>query len=264
MDTNLKGKKAVVSGSTLGIGFATAAILAKLGACVVVNGRKQASVDDAIARIRKEHPAAELVGYAGDLATIEGVQDLALKHPDVDIVVNNLGIFEAKAFEDVTDDEWKMYFDVNVLSGVRLSRAYLPYMRKQNWGRIVFVSSEAALMIPTEMPHYGMTKTAQLAVARGLAELVAGTNITVNSVLPGPTQTEGVDAFLAKLAKANGLSHEEMATKFMAEHRPSSIIKRFLTPTEVANSIAYLVTPAASGTTGSTIRVEGGSVRSTV
>jgi NAD(P)-dependent dehydrogenase (short-subunit alcohol dehydrogenase family) len=261
MDLSLKSKTAVVSGSTLGIGFATAAGLAGVGARVIVNGRKQEGVDAALAKLRKEQPAAEVLGFAGDLATAAGVEALVAAYPAVDIVINNLGIFEPKPFEQITDDEWKHYFDVNVLSGVRLSRAYLPFMRARNWGRIIFVSSEAGLVMPAEMVHYGVTKTAQLSVARGLAELVAGTNITVNSVLPGPTKTEGIDEYLAKMAGKHGLNEQQMMTKFFTEFRPTSIIKRFLTPVEVANAIVYLSSPAASGTTGASLRVEGGVVR---
>jgi len=247
-----------VSGSTVGIGYAVAAGLAKLGARVIVNGRTAERVEAAVGTLRTAQPDADVVGFAADLATAGGVDALRAAHPHVDVVINNLGIFEPRPFEAVTDAEWMRYFEVNVLSGVRLTRAYLAHMRERNWGRVVFVSSESGVQPPPEMLHYGVTKTAQIAVARGLAELVAGTNITVNSVLPGPTRTEGVDEFLGSLGRAQGLSAAGVEAKFFAEIRPSSLIKRFLTADEVANMIVYLCTPAASGTTGSALRVEGG------
>ena len=261
MDTNLRGRTALVSGSTLGIGYASAAGLARCGAHVVVNGRTAERTDAAVARIRAAQPDADVVGFAADLATAEGVAALVAAHPEVDVLVNNLGIFEPRAFEEISDAEWMRFFEVNVLSGVRLSRAYLPYMRTRNWGRIIFVSSESGLQTPTEMIHYGTTKTAQLAVARGLAELVAGTGITVNSVLPGPTRTEGVDDFLANLARARGVTVAQVETSFFKESRPTSVIRRFLTADEVASMVVYAASPGASGTTGASLRVEGGIVR---
>jgi len=263
MDLQLAGKRALVSGSTAGIGYAIAEALAREGAHVIVNGRTQAAVDAAIAQLAHHLavPPARFSGFAGDLATAEAANDLAQRHPDVEILVNNLGIFEPKAFEDIPDADWQRFFDVNVLSGVRLARLYLPAMRAANWGRIIFISSESGIQIPSEMIHYGMTKTAQLAVSRGLAESVAGTGITVNSVLPGPTKSRGVVDFVNALA-GEGESFEAFEQEFFAKVRPSSLIRRFATPEEVASLVAYVASPLASATTGAALRVDGGVVRS--
>ena len=261
MDLDLHGKTAVVSGSTAGIGYATAAGLASLGAHVIVNGRTQARVDDAVAAIKKTTPNAQLSGFAGDLSTAHGATLLVQAYPRADIVVNNVGIFEPRPFEEIADAEWLRFFETNVLSGVRLTRAYLPGMRERNWGRVIFVSSESGLQIPVEMVHYGVTKTAQIALARGIAESVAGTGITVNSVLPGPTKSEGVGTFVRQLADQQRISEAEMEQRFFREARPTSLLQRFLTSDEVANLIVYLCTPAASGTNGSAMRVDGGVVR---
>lgn len=258
-DVHLSGKTAVISGSTAGIGFATAATLAALGARVVITGRTAERVDSAVAALRE---AGRLViGVAGDLATAAGVEHLVRAVPEADILVNNLGIFAPQPFEEISDEDWLRFFETNVLSGVRLTRAYLHGMRERNWGRVIFVASESGLQIPLEMIHYGVTKTAQIALARGLAESVAGTGITVNSVLPGPTRSEGVGTFVQQLAEHEGISEAAMEKRFFETARPTSLIKRFLTSDEVANAIAYLCTPAASGTTGSAMRVDGGVVR---
>jgi NAD(P)-dependent dehydrogenase (short-subunit alcohol dehydrogenase family) len=261
MDLGLSGKRALVSGSTAGIGYAAARALAAEGAQVILNGRTQQRLDEAVARLKAEVPGATVAGIAQDLGNADGCQELFRQLTDVDVLVNNLGIFEPKAFEAIADADWLRFFEVNVLSGVRLSRQYLPGMRARNWGRVVFVSSESALQIPAEMIHYGMTKTAQLAVARGLAETLAGTAVTVNSVLPGPTASEGVGEFVAALAQARGVDTAVVEKEFFATARPSSLIRRFATTEEVAAMIAYLCSVKASATTGAALRVDGGVVR---
>jgi len=261
MDLRLKGKLALVSGSTAGIGHAIAVALAAEGARVIVNGRTQASVDKAVAQI-KAAEGGEVLGFAGDLSSAAVAEALVAAHPGIEILVNNLGIFEPKAFEDIPDEDWMRFFDVNVLSGVRLARLVLPAMRGADWGRIIFISSESAVQIPAEMIHYGTTKTAQLAVSRGLAEAVAGTGITVNSVLPGPTRSRGVGDFVEQLAKAEGLSMEAYEKTFFEKARPTSLIKRFETPEEIATLVAYIASPLASGTTGAALRVDGGCTKS--
>lgn len=260
MDLQLTDKLVLVSGSTAGIGLAIATALAAEGARVIINGRTQARIDEAIAKLRAKVPAAKLESFAGDLVTDDAAQELARRFPDVEVLINNLGIFEPKAFGDIPDEDWRRFFEVNVLSGVRLSRLYLPAMRARNWGRIIFISSESALQIPEEMIHYGMTKTAQIAVSRGLAELTAGTGITVNSVLPGPTRSEGVEEFVGKLSA--GKSFEEFEKEFFEKVRPTSLIKRFASVDEVASMVAYVASPLASATTGAALRVEGGLVKS--
>lgn len=260
MDLKLSNKLALVSGSTAGIGYAIAAQLLAEGANVIVNGRSQASVDTAIASL-KATAKGQVLGFAGDLSKADVAEALVKQYPGIEILVNNLGIFEPKAFEDIPDEDWMRFFDVNVLSGVRLSRLVLPAMKKANWGRIIFISSESALQIPAEMIHYGMTKTAQISVARGLAESVAGTGITVNSVLPGPTRSRGVGDFVADLAKADGKSVEQVEKEFFEKVRPTSLIKRFGTPEEVASLVAYVASPLASATTGAALRVDGGTAK---
>jgi len=261
MDLGLAGKRAVVTGSTAGIGYAAAEALAREGAAVVVNGRTAARVASAVEQLKRATPGADVQGVAADLATAEGCAAVIAACPSADVLVNNMGIFEPKPFEAITDADWLRFFEANVLSGIRLSRHYVAGMRERNWGRIVFVSSESALQIPTEMIHYGMTKTAQLAVARGLAETLAGTNVTVNSVLPGPTSSEGVGTFVADLARAQGKDKAEVERDFFATARPSSVIQRFTSPEEVASLITYVVSERASGTTGAALRVDGGVVR---
>jgi NAD(P)-dependent dehydrogenase (short-subunit alcohol dehydrogenase family) len=261
MDLQLRGRRALVSGSTAGIGLAIAKGLSAEGARVIVNGREQASVDRACAEIA-EATAADVDGYAGDLAQANVAAALATAFPDVDILINNLGIFDPKPFEEIPDADWVRFFEVNVLSGVRLSRLYLPRMREKDWGRIIFISSESGIQIPSEMVHYGMTKTAQIAVARGIAESVAGTGITVNSVLPGPTRSRGVGNFVAAMAAQGGKPTQQVEAEFFEKVRPSSLIKRFATIEEVASLVTYLSSPLASATTGSALRVDGGVVRS--
>lgn len=262
MNIDLSGKIALVTGSTSGIGFAIAKGLAGSGAEVVVNGRSQANVDKAVAAIEKALPKAKLRGIAADVSSAKGCDQLVAALPAVDILVNNAGIFEPKDFFETTDEEWSRFFDVNVLSGVRLSRAYMRGMLQKNWGRIVFISSESGLQIPPEMIHYGVTKTAQLGLSRGLAELTAGTGVTVNSVLPGPTMSEGVQDFVAALAKQSGKSATEAAASFISEHRPTSLIRRFGTVDEVASMVVYVASREASATNGAALRVDGGVIRS--
>jgi NAD(P)-dependent dehydrogenase (short-subunit alcohol dehydrogenase family) len=262
MDLGIKGKTAVVSGSTAGIGYAAAVALAREGARVVVNGRTQARVDRALESLKKASGATDAVGVAADLTTAEGAAKLLASVPQADILVNNLGIFEPKAFLDIPDEDWRRFFDANVLSGVRLSRAYFPGMAKRGWGRIVFVSSESGAQIPAEMIHYGMTKTAQIAVARGLAEMTPGTGITVNSVLPGPTASEGVGGFVEAMAREKGVTAAQVEGEFFKSVRPSSLLKRFATTDEVAALIAYVCGVPAAATNGAALRVDGGVVRS--
>jgi NAD(P)-dependent dehydrogenase (short-subunit alcohol dehydrogenase family) len=262
MDLGIAGKRALVTGSTAGIGLAAAAALAREGARVIVNGRTEARVAEAVRQLRDGSTAADVEGVAADLGTSEGCAAVVGRFPDVDILVNNVGIFEPKPFEAIPDADWFRFFETNVMSGVRLSRHYVAGMRARQWGRVVFVSSESALQIPTEMIHYGMTKTAQLAIARGLAETLAGTDVTVNSVLPGPTASEGVGTFVADLAAAQGTTTAAVEREFFASARPSSVIRRFATPEEVAAMIAYVCSAQASATTGAALRVDGGVVRS--
>ncbi len=261
MDLQLRGKRALVTGSTAGIGLAAAMGLFKEGASVVVNGRTKERVEAAVGKIRGTGGDGEVSGIAADLSTAEGVAQLVRQLPEVDILVNNLGIFEPRPFEEIPDEDWLRFFETNVLSGVRLTRHYLPGMRRQDWGRIVFISSESGLQIPVEMIHYGMTKTAQIAIARGVAESVAGTGITVNSVLPGPTESEGVEQFVADLARQRGVDRSVVEAEFFQAARPSSLLKRFATVEEVANMIVYVCSPLASATNGAALRVDGGVVR---
>ena len=262
MIIDLKGKTALVSGSTAGIGYAIARGLAAAGAAVVINGRTEARVNEALKQLSKEVPAGKLTGAAADVSSAEGVHRLTERVPEVDILVNNMGIFEPKAFEDIPDADWFHFFEANVMSGIRLSRHYLPHMKHTNWGRIVFISSESGLNIPVEMIHYGMTKTAELAISRGLAESLAGTGITVNAVLPGPTRSEGAGQFFGKIAKDEGKSQDEVERNFIATHRPTSLIRRLATIEEVASMVVYVCSPQASATTGAALRVDGGVVRS--
>ena len=261
MDLQLTGKRALVTGSTAGIGYAIAVSLAREGAEVILNGRTQDGVDEALGSLLGD-TGVLAKGFAGDLGTAEACTALAAAHPDVDILVNNLGIFDTKPFEDIPDADWQRFFDVNVMAGVRLARAYLPGMKQRDWGRIVFISSESAINIPAEMVHYGMTKTAQLAVARGLAESLAGTGITVNSVLPGPTRSRGVKGFLDKMAAELGQPVATLEKEFFERARPSSLIRRFAEPAEVAALVTYVASPLASATTGAALRADGGIVRS--
>ncbi|MEG3985789.1 SDR family oxidoreductase [Microcoleus sp. S28C3] len=264
MDLQLSDRIALVSGSTAGIGLAIATTLAQEGATVIVNGRTQERVNDALKSIQQSVPNAKLQGIAADLGTQAGVKLLFQQVPEVNILVNNLGIYGAKAFEDISDEEWMNFLEVNVMSGVRLSRHYLPLMLKKDWGRIIFISSESGLNIPVEMIHYGVTKTAQIAVSRGLAETTAGSRVTVNTVLPGPTRSEGVETFIEGLAKEQNISAEQVEKEFFTNTRPSSLIQRFASTSEVAALVAFVASPLASAINGAALRVEGGVVRSII
>ena len=262
MIIDLSGKTAVVTGSTAGIGYAIAKGLAASGASVVINGRGREKVDAAVKRLAKEVAKAKVTGVAADVSTASGCDALIEAQREADILINNAGIFEPRGFFEISDADWSRFFEVNVMSGVRLSRAYMGGMLKRNWGRIVFISSESALNIPIEMIHYGMTKTAQLAVARGLAEMTRGTAVTVNSVLPGPTLSEGVETFVKSLAKQNNQSEEEAAKSFVAQHRPTSILQRFASPDEIANMVVFVASKEAAATNGAALRAEGGIINS--
>lgn len=264
MDLKLSGKIALVSGSTSGIGLAIVTTLAEEGATVIVNGRTQERVNNVIDKIQQSVPNAKLQGIAADLVTQAGVELLFQKVPEVNILVNNLGIYGSKAFADISDEEWMNFLEVNVMSGVRLSRHYLPLMLKQDWGRIIFISSESGLNIPAEMIHYGVTKTAQLALSRGLAETTVGSHVTVNTVLPGPTRSEGVEDFIQGLSKDQNISIEQVEKEFFTKTRPSSLIQRFASTSEVAALVAFVASPLASAINGAALRVEGGVVRSIV
>lgn len=264
MDLKLAGKSALVSGSTAGIGYAIAEALIQEDASVLLNGRSEQRVVQAVEKIQKAHPHAKISGVALDLTTREGAEELFRQVPEVEILVNNLGFYEPKAFSDISDEDWLKIFEGNVLSGVRLSRQYLPGMKQKNWGRIIFISSESAIQIPTEMIHYGMTKTAQLAISRGLAETTTGTGVTVNSVLPGPTRSEGVEVFVEQMAKETGVDVAQVEAEFFESVRPTSLLKRFATTQEVASMVVYLCSPLASATNGAALRVDGGVVRSIV
>ncbi len=262
MNIDLSGCTAVVTGSTGGIGLAIAIGLSAAGSKVVVTGRTQSRVDHAVEVVLEHATNPEVVGVAGDLSTPDGVRNLIEREPEADILVNNLGIFEPRPFFDIPDEDWLRFFEINVLSGVRLSRHYAQGMTKRGWGRIQFISSESALQIPSEMIHYGMTKTAQLAVARGLAETLSGSGVTVNAVLPGPTRSEGVSQLFDQIAATQGKSVQDVERDFIITHRPTSLIERLATPEEVASMCVYLASPQASATTGASIRVDGGVVRS--
>lgn len=261
MDLKLKNKTALVTGSTAGIGFAIAESLAREGARVIINGRTQKRVAFAIHELNLKVRNASIEGIPADLGHKKGCAALIKQLRDVDILVNNLGIFEPKPFEQIPDDDWLKFFEVNVMSGVRLSRAYLPGMKLRNWGRIVFISSESAVQIPAEMVHYGMTKTAQIAIARGIAESCVGTGVTANSVLAGPTASEGVSEFIAKLSKEQDMTPAEFEKEFFRSMRPTSLLKRFLKPEEVAALVAFVCSPEAAAVNGAALRAEGGVVK---
>lgn len=267
MNFDLSGRRALVTGSTGGIGYAIAKALAGMGATVAINGRTQDRVRDAIDRLKRETNHAGFIAAPGDVANPDGAARVVAGLPDIDVLVNNTGIFEPKPFFEIPDEDWHRFYETNVMSGVRLSRAYTPGMVKRGWGRVVFISSESGVNIPVEMVHYGMTKTAQLAVARGLAETVSGSGVTVNSVLPGPTLSEGVADFMRSMAKDSGGGEVDLdaaGRAFVAEHRPTSLLGRLATVEEVASMVAYVCSPAASATSGAALRVDGGVVRSIV
>ena len=261
MDLKLAAKNALVTGSTAGIGLGIARALAREGAQVFINGRSQQRVDAALAAIRAENPSARVKGIAADLSGAAGIKRLIEDLPAVDVLVNNLGIFDVKPFLEIDDAEWARFFEINVMSGVRLSRHYLPDMLKRNWGRIIFISSESAVQIPVEMIHYGMTKTAQVAVARGIAESVAGSGVTVNSILAGPTASEGVDAFVDSMARQQHKTRADVEKDFFLNARPSSLLKRFAAVDEVAALVAYVAGELSSATNGAALRVDGGVIR---
>jgi len=262
MNLELDGKKALVTGSTAGIGFAIAKALAAEGARVIVNGRTDARVNEAITSIRAEIPSAKLEALALDLSQAQAAEEAAERFPDIAILVNNLGVYAPKSFEEITDADWASIIETNFMSGVRLSRSYLPRMRAANWGRIIFISSESAVNIPVEMIHYGVTKTMQVALARGLAETTAGIGVTVNSVLAGPTRSEGVEEFIADLAKTKRVTPAAVEKEFFTTARPSSLLQRFATPDEVAALVAFVASPLSSATNGAALRADGGVVRS--
>jgi len=260
MDLQLKGKKALVTGSTAGIGLAIAKNLAQEGAAVFINGRTKSRVEEAIDQINKHVENSDLIPAEADFSKKDEVEALVNNISEVDILVNNVGIFAPKVYDQITDEDWYHMFDVNVMSGIRLSRAFMPKMIKRNWGRIVFISSESGVQIPEDMIHYGVSKTAQISVARGLAQATRGTNVTVNSVLPGSTWSEGAEKYFEELAKVQGKSVEEVSKGFVKEMRPSCLIERFTTTDEVANMVTFLCSPLASATNGAAIRADGGTV----
>lgn len=262
METMLKGKKALVTGSTAGIGFAIAKQLLNEGAKVFINGRTEYRVDRAVEQLKIEVPNGEVKGLIADFGRKEEIDSILKELPEVDILVNNVGIFEPKDFGEISDEDWFRFLEINLLSGVRLSRFYLPKMLKKNWGRILFISSESGVQIPEEMIHYGVTKSAQISLARGLAELTKGTNVTVNSVLPGPTRSEGVDGFIENLAANQKVSTETVEKEFFKNARPSSLLQRFESVDEIANLVTYLSSALSSGTNGAAMRVDGGVVKS--
>jgi NAD(P)-dependent dehydrogenase (short-subunit alcohol dehydrogenase family) len=264
MDLQLEGKTALITGSTAGIGYAIAKNLLKEGATVIINGRGNERINKAIETLKKDVPGANVSGVAADFSKKEDIDNLIKQVPMVDILINNAATFGPKPFADIPDEEWFTFFEVNVMSGVRLSRHYFPKMLQQNWGRIIFISSESALQIPEEMIHYGMTKTAQLAVSRGLAELTKSTNVTVNTILPGPTKSEGVGGFIESLSKEQNKPVDEVEKDFFKTMRPTSIIQRFSTTEEVANLVTYIASPLSSATNGAALRVDGGVIKAAV
>jgi NAD(P)-dependent dehydrogenase (short-subunit alcohol dehydrogenase family) len=264
VNLQLEGKKALITGSTAGIGFAIARALAGEGASVVITGRTHNRVDSALKKIEQEIRNAKVSGITGDLATALGSAKCIKAIPSVDILINNLGIYEPKPFEKITDNDWHAIIETNFMSGVRLCRHYLPGMKAANWGRIIFISSESAVNIPVEMIHYGVTKTMQLALARGLAETTSGTGVTVNSILAGPTRSEGVEQFIADVAKTKGIAPAEIEKDFFRTVRPSSLLQRFATIEEVAALVAFVASPLSSATNGAALRADGGVLRSIV
>ena len=261
MDLKLKGKNALVTASTAGIGFAIARGLASEGVAVILSGRTQERVEAAQEKIKAQVPGALTSGIAADLSTVAGMDAVTRQFVSIDILVNNLGIYGSKPFEEIDDDDWFSFFETNVMSGVRLSRHYLPAMKAKDWGRIIFISSESGLHIPEEMVHYGVTKSALIALARGIAETTRGTGVTANSVLPGPTRSEGIGGFIKNLADEQGISQDDVETQFFEKMRPTSLIQRFAEPEEVASLVVYTCSPLSSATNGAALRVDGGVVR---
>ena len=264
MDLQLSGKLALVTGSTAGIGLAIGSALVGEGATVIINGLSEKRISDAIEKIRQQHPLAKLEALVGNMSRADSAKHATSRFPDVDILINNLGIYEPKPFEAISDEDWTAIIETNFMSGVRLSRYYLPRMKARNWGRIIFISSESAINIPVEMIHYGVTKTMQLALARGLAETTVGTSVTVNSILPGPTRSEGADGFLSHMAKSRNVESSVVEREFFETVRPSSLLKRFATTDEVAALVAFVASPLSSATNGAALRVDGGVVRSII
>jgi NAD(P)-dependent dehydrogenase (short-subunit alcohol dehydrogenase family) len=264
MDLQLSGKLALVTGSTAGIGLAIGSTLAGEGATVIINGRSEKRVSEAIEKIRQKHPRAKLEALAADLSKLEPVKRATGSFPQVDVLINNLGIYETKSFEDISDEDWMAIIETNFMSGVRLSRHYLPKMKAKNWGRIIFISSESAINIPVEMIHYGLTKTMQLALGRGLAETTAGTGVTVNSILPGPTRSKGVEGFISQMAKSRNVEPSVVEEEFFETVRPSSLLKRFAATEEIAALVAFVASPLSSATNGTALRADGGVVRSII
>lgn len=264
MDLQLKHKTALVTGSTLGIGYAIAQSLLREGASVYINGRNEQRVNEAVSKLKAEIPGAEVTGVVADFTKTDEIDALLKAVPQVDILVNNVGIFEPKDFVNIPDEDWFRFFEVNVMSGIRLSRYYFPKMIERNWGRIIFISSESSIMIPSEMIHYGMTKTAQLSISSGLAQLTKGTGVTVNSVLPGPTRSEGVGTFVKDLAKTQGITEQEMEKSFFETARPGSLLQRFADVQEIANLVTYVASPLSSATNGAALHVNGGLVKSII
>jgi NAD(P)-dependent dehydrogenase (short-subunit alcohol dehydrogenase family) len=262
MDLKLEGKRALVTGSTAGIGFAIARALAGEGAEVIVNGRTPERVSQAVSKIRKEHPRSRVEEFAADLSRADACAQACERYPELDILVNNLGVYELKPFERITDGDWASIIETNFMSGVRLSRCWLPKMKAAGWGRILFISSESAVNIPVEMVHYGVTKTMQVALARGLAEGTAGTGVTVNAILPGPTRSEGLEGFVEDMAKSRNVSADQIEKEFFKTARPSSLLRRFATTDEVAALAAFVASPLSAATNGAALRVEGGVLRS--
>ncbi|HEV7439010.1 MAG TPA: SDR family oxidoreductase [Methylobacterium sp.] len=260
MDLKLKNKTALVTGSTAGIGLEIARKLAAEGASVVVTGRSRAKLDQAVASISAEPGAGIVRGVTADAATAEGAEILAGEVPQVDVLVNNLGIYESKPFAEITDADWHRLFETNVVGGARLAQRYFQPMLDRNWGRIIFVSSESGLVVPPDMIHYAVTKSAQLTIARGLAQLTKGTGVTVNSVLPGPTRSEGIVDFLRSVAADPEAAPEVLEAEFFRLHRPLSLIQRMIEPEEIAALVAYLASPLSAATNGAALRVEGGIV----
>ncbi|RZS67111.1 SDR family NAD(P)-dependent oxidoreductase [Pseudobacter ginsenosidimutans] len=264
MDFQLQGKKALITGSTAGIGFATAALLLQEGAEVVINGRSQERVDKAVEELKAKVPGSKVEGIAADFGKVDEVNALLKQLPEVDILINNVSIFEPKPFTEIPDEDWLRFFEINVMSGVRLSRHYLKPMLAKNWGRIIFISSESAIFIPEEMVHYGMSKTAQLAISRGLAEYTKGSKVTVNAVLPGPTMSEGVGTFMQDLANDQNTNVAEVEKNFFTDARPTSLLQRFTAVEEIANMIVYVASPLSSATNGAALRADGGVVKTII